>query len=279
MSQYDARICAIGSTAQNKGELLLGDNDQRAARNMHLKSEEWNRFKQTSTAQFLLWVKRHVLHGLPVVIGVYDNADLLGTPGVTDPQYDHIVPVVRIRSHHPLSGRRIYGNDHITFSDNGLFGTSRDRPYLYTYSFGGFPASRMQVEGNNGPLYGLPDYGRNFGIVITGVMDADGDTLPVRVTTSKNYEIPVMKRKSTTRPAPMPLTLTITVSKLTPGVDYKLYRYDRLAAVPDTHFNAHASAAAESWNIRLAADTTFTLKRNILSDEIAVYRAVKASAP
>jgi hypothetical protein len=278
MSQYDARICAIGQTPQNQGELLLGSNDRRAARQMHLKAAEWNGRDQVSTAQFLLWVKRQVLRDFPVIIGVYDNGYQLGTPDVSDPQYDHIVPVVRIQSHRAFSNREFHGNDRLTFSDNGLFGTPQDRPYFFTYSFASFPAYRWQVKGPDGPLYALPAYGRNFGIVITGVMDRDGDTLPVRVSTNKNYEVPVMPRKGTARPAPMPLTLAIAVSGLTPGVDYKLYRYDKLSAIPDAQFNARAASAAQSWTIRIATGSTCALTQNILSDEIAAYRCVRAGA-
>jgi hypothetical protein len=110
-------------------------------------------------------------------------------------------------------------------------------------------------------------------------MDADGDTLPVRVETSKNYEAPAMKDGSNARPAPMPLTLKITVSNLTPNTLYRLYRYSDLAAVPGSHFNARASAAADSWSIQIQSGSTYAFTQQILSDEIAVYRAVKATAP
>jgi hypothetical protein len=276
MSQYDARICAIGSTPQNKGELLLGENDGIAAERMHLRAIEWKGRKQKSTTQFLQWVKHQVLHDFPVIIGVYDNGDRLGTPGVADQQYDHIVPVMRIRSRHPLNSRGFFENDRLTFSDNGLFGTPRDTPYLYTYTFAAFPKSREQVKGKSGPLYGLPDYGRNYGVAITGVMDADGETLPVRVATNRNDEVPAMKNKATVRPAPMPLTLTITVSKLTPGVAYKLYRYNRIGAVPDSRFNANAPAASQTWDINISSGSKFVLTQNILSDEVAAYRCVRA---
>jgi hypothetical protein len=278
MSQYDARICAIGNIAQSRGELLLGANDHQAAKRMHLKSERWLTAKQTGTAAFLLWVKRHVLRGHPVIIGVYDNGYRLGTPGVADLQYDHIVPVVGIRSRHALGSRRYFANDRLTFSDNGLYGSARHYPYFFTYSFGGFQKSRQQVAGPADPIYGLPDYGRNFGIAITGVMDRDGDTLPVRLKTSVNDEQPSISYRSVARPAPKPLTLTITVSGLTPGVDYKLYRYDRLTAVPDSSFNLYASSAAQAWAIRIASGSTHSFTQNIFSDEIAVFRCVRADA-
>jgi hypothetical protein len=282
MSQYEARICAIGNTPQDKGEMLLGVNDRHAASKMRLNSIEWDGRKQRSTDQFLRWVKRHVACGFPVIIGVFNNEYLLygnTDPEAGDPQYDHIVPVVGIRSHHALSNRAYFGGDRLTFSDNGLWGDARDRPYHFSYSFKGFPGSRQQANARNGPVYSLPDYGRNYGIVITGVMDRNGDTLPVRVTTNKNDERPAMERRSNARPEPMPLTLTITVSGLTPNAAYRLYRYDNLEKIPDSQFNAHAARAAESWNIRISDGSTFTLTQEILSDEIAAYRCVRATAP
>jgi hypothetical protein len=278
MSQYEARICAIGNVPQNQGELLLGRNAPRAARRMHLQFVSWKAGHQAPPSQFLLWIKRHVLRGWPVIIGVYDNGYKLGTPHIHDNQYDHIVTVVGVHSQHAFSNHRFFGNDHLTFTDNGLVGTGLKRRYFFTYSFAGFPKSRKQVEGPTGPLYGLPDYGHNFGIAITGVADKDGDTLPVRLKASVNYELPKITSRSTARPTPMPLTLTITVSGLTPGVDYKLYRYDRLTAIPDRRFNANAASAAQSWSIRIASGSTFAFTQEILSDEIAAYRCVRADA-
>ena len=115
--------------------------------------------------------------------------------------------------------------------------------------------------------------------MITGVKDDDGDTLPVRVATNKNYELPAMKRKSNLRPRPMPLNLEVTVSGLTPGVRYRLYRYDELAAVPNSHFNAHANSAARAWDIQISSGSTYSMTESIQSDDVAVYRAVRATAP
>lgn len=281
VSQYDARICAIGLTPQNKGELLLGVNDTRAADRMRLKSEAWNDRQTAAPARFLQWVKRQVLRGRPVAIGVYNNEfKLYGKRAASagDPQYDHIVPVSRIRSRSPLHSRRYHGSDHITFSDNGLWGTRHYR-YFFTATFAKFPGNRAQANDPRGPLYRLPNYGHNFGIAISGVKDRDGDTLPVRVATNKNDESPAMARGGTKRPQPMPLTLAVTVSGLVPGVAYRLYRYDDLAKIPEHSFNASAANAAQSWDVKIAAGSTFTLRQEILSDEVAAYRCVRASAP
>ncbi|HEY8899603.1 MAG TPA: hypothetical protein VIM61_04270 [Chthoniobacterales bacterium] len=280
LSQYDARICAIGRTPQDRGELLLGVNDVRAADRMHLKSVTWDDRRTASPARFLQWVKRQVLRGRPVAIGVYNNEfKLYGRRAASagDPQYDHIVPVSRIRSQAPLHSRRYHGTDRVTFSDNGLWGTRHFR-YFFPATFAKFPGNRAQANDPRGPIYRLPDYGRNFGIAILGVKDRDGDTLPVRVATNRNDEVPAMARHSTDRPKPMPLTLTVTVSGLVPGVAYRLYRYDDLASIPEHDFNAAAGKAAQVWDLKITAGSAFTLRQDILSDEVAAYRCVPASA-
>jgi hypothetical protein len=282
VSQYTARQAAIGKVPQSQGEMLLGVNDRRAATALHLNSIEWKTSAEKSTDGFLRWVKRNILRGYPVAIGVFTNENLFygdTQPDAGDPQYDHIVPVVRVRSHHPFSSQRFFANDRITFSDNGLWGNSHHRPYFFSYPFAGFQLDRAQANAPTGPIYSLPNGGRNYGIAITGVMDRNGDTLPVRVATNKNYEAPAMVNGSNARPKPMPLTLRITVSGLEPGTPYRLYRYSDLKAVPDSGFNAHASAATATWDIRISSGTTFTTTQQILSDEVAVYRAVRASAP
>jgi hypothetical protein len=277
LSQYEARICAIGKTPQNQGEMLLGVNDMRAATQMHLRAVEWR--TPGNPDQFLGWVKRMVVRGHPVAIGVYNNEFILygsTDPNKGDAQYDHIVPVVGFRSvrlHNP----RVLPNDRIIFSDNGLFGTPADTPYIFTYVVSKFPGDRQQANTPNGAVYTLPNYGRNYGIAILGVRDDDRETLPVCVATNKNYESPSMVNGSSTRPSPMPLTLTVTVSDLTPGVTYRLYRYDHLSKVPDRAFNAAAGNARNTWTFR-ASGSSYTITQDIISDEVAVYRCVSAEA-
>jgi hypothetical protein len=280
MSQYEARICAIGKTPQDEGELLLGVNDLRAAAKMHLRAEEWNGRRQKNSAQFLRWVRNHVLRGHPVAIGVFNNEYQLY--GKTNPDaghhgYDHIVPVLSVATHRRApASRGAFATERLTFSDNGLWGTGGHYPYFFTYRFGAFPKDRQQANAPRGPLYSLPAGQRNYGIAILGVK---GDTLPVRVWTSVNHESPAMKNNTTRRPAPMPLTLTVVVSGLTPGVNYRLYRYNSVNAIPDSDFNARAAQATETRDIRIDTGSTYTFTQDILSDEVAAYRCVEAGAP
>jgi hypothetical protein len=167
----------------------------------------------------------------------------------------------------------------MTFSDNGLWSDSSYIPYIFAYRFGAMQRTRIQANAPSGPVYSLASDGRNYSIAIAGVTDVNHDTLPVRLSTDVNYEVPAMRDGSNQRPAPMPLVLTIAISNLVPGITYTLYRYDTLASVPDSRFNAHAQNASERWTIRLSAGSTYAFSQRILSDQVAVYRAVRATAP
>jgi hypothetical protein len=116
----------------------------------------------------------------------------------------------------------------------------------------------------------------NYGIVITGINDPNQETVPVLVDTDVNYENPEIKEGSNTRPASMTITLTITVSNLTPNEKYNLFRYNSLTSVPDSGFNAKAANAFERWVLQLTTTTTYQMTKKIQSDEVAVFRCVKA---
>jgi len=282
LSQYDARILANGTTNQNResSQLLLGVNDANAATRMHLNMTRWN---GTGTTPFLPWVKRNIVEGKPVIIGVYANSYLFdgdSSANAGNSEYDHIVPVHSITSTHTLTDLTVYSDDTLTFSDNGLYGddTPAGSPYNFRYSLGLFPRTRAKANARNGPVYSLPLNVPNYGVAITGIKDAYKETVPVRIKTSVNYEIPEIVDGSNTRPASRNITLTTTVSGLKPGITYKLYRYNSMAAVPDGSFNANAAKASNAWTIMNSSGTTYTLSQTILSSQTVAYRAVPASA-
>jgi len=284
LSQYDARAIASPNIRQSlpDSQLLLGVNDVAAAKRMHLTAVPFNTAQQTTTAQFLTWVKTNVTAGYPVVIGVYTNEyrfDGNTDPNAGDSEYDHIVPVTGFSSSHPLTApAAYYADDAITFNDNGIWtGTPNGLPQnVFSYALGSFPATRRQANAAAGPVYSLSN-AKNYGIAITGVADLNRETVPVRLTTSTVGESPAMAEGSNTRPAPKPVTLTITVSGLTPGKTYNLYRYSSMAAVPDSNFNANAIKSAQKWKI-VATGSTYTMTQTILSSETAAYRAVPVTA-
>ena len=284
ISQYALRAIASHHTPQYKrsSQLLIGENDLYAASQLHLKAIEWDSEEEQSTPQFLAWIKENVIKGYPVIMGVYTNEFLFYSdtnPNAGDSDYDHIVPVFGISSHHPLNDFSYYPDDQIYFSDNGLWGNASQPPFLFDYPFSSFQANRQQANSKTGTLYSLSDDGTNYGIAITGVADINGNTLPVRIKTNVNYEKPAIENGTNECPSPMPLELTITVSDLKPYVRYRLYRYNDLESVPDSDFNAREDQAYESWEFDITSGSTYAITEKIRSDEIAVYRAVSASAP
>lgn len=285
VSQYDARALASRNRDQARqgSQLLLGVNDAYAAAQMRLQAVPWQGGSGTSANDFLVWVKTHVASGHPVLIGVYENLRLFedtDDDDAGDAQYDHIVSVIGVSSTRPVTTPAAYAADEVlTFSDHGLWSPEGKPDYLYRYAFGAFQATRQQANAADGAVYSLPRGASNHGLAITGIIDRDGQTLPVRLSTSVNDEQPAMPEGGRARPASRPLTLTVTVSGLKPGVPYTLYRYDSFQAVPDAAFNGNASKASKQWKLRGDGGSTYTLQESIRSDQVAVYRAVPDSAP
>lgn len=285
-SQYEARRLASPGVPQSNlnSQLLLGNNDVSTAVAMRLTAIPWNTARQQSTREFLVWVKSQVVAGYPVIIGVFTNKYRFCSelrPNAGDPDYDHIVPVLAISSERPLAvnARRCFPTDVITFSDNGLWSPSTTPPYLFSYHFDQFPRDRRQANGPRKPIYSLNSDGRNYGIAISGVKDLDGDTIPVRVTTSVNSEEPEIVDGSNTPPAPGPLELTVTVTIPDQNSVYRLYRYQAFSDVPVSHFNANSDNAVETWEIPANQGTTFVVTKSIFSNAVEVFRAVPVSAP
>ena len=287
-SQFTARAIASPGIAQNQegSQLLLGVNDSYAARRMRLEASEFYYPTQRTTRDFLDWVKSHVLAGHVVIIGVFNNGILLGewtkrTDG--DPDYDHIVPVLKFGSNASLANFPdvSYLADVITLSDNGLYGPFGTPPvYQFDYSFRlrSFTGTRVQANTPRGSVYLLKNKPANYGIAIKGVLDLDEVTIPVKLTSSLNFE-PEIGENSNTPPQPDPLTLTATVTIPDQTVAYNLYLYDGFDKVPVAGFNAAAATAAKTWYIPANSGPTFTTQVSTKTDATAVFRAVPASAP
>ncbi|QHD06937.1 C39 family peptidase [Pseudomonas sp. R76] len=284
VSQFDARAIASPNTKQSKrgSQLLLGVNDGAAAAQMRLKAVEWDSVTTPNANKFLAWVKGNVVSGYPVIISVYENFSQFENEdgGAGDDEYDHIVPVIGVSSTQPVTEpATYYADDVIAFSDNGLWSPDGKPKYLYRFKFGAFQANREEANDESRPVYSLPSGVKNYGVAITGIIDGDGKTLPVRLKTDVNEEKPAMGEGSNTRPASAKINLTVTVSGLKPDVEYNLYRYDSFDNVPESDFNAKASKAKKHWKVKIKDGATYVLKETIGSDQVAVYRAVPATAP
>lgn len=287
-SQFTARELASPRVRQSleTSQLLLGVNDLKAATAMRLTATNWQATRRSTTKDFMLWVKTNVLAGYPVVIGVFTNEYRFyrnSNPNAGDGEYDHIVPVLGIGSDEaPLNQNpKAYdGDDIITFSDNGLWNRSGTPTYTFSYHFADFPKTRAEANVRTGAIYSVKN-GTNYGIVFTGVADSGRHTIPVRLTTSFNYEKPSMANGASTAPSPMPLTLTVTVSIPDQKLAYNLYMYDNFANVPTARFNAPANVrkSVRTWKIPSNSGPTYTFDLPIMSNQTVVFRAVRSTAP
>ena len=286
VSQYDARALASPGVAQNLAgsQLLIGVNDVATAARMHLAATAWTPQQSPDPTQFLAWVKGNVARGYPVVLGLYTNNykfDGATSPNAGNSEYDHIVTVTGIQSRSAISNPVTYlADDRITIEDHGIWTDpgSTVPPFFFSFPAGTLQATRQQANAASAPVYSLASDTPNYGIAITGVLDTDRVTLPVRLTTSASSETPDMGDNATARPTSKPVTLTVTISNVTPGVDYNLYRYASMASVPDARFNGAAGQAAEKTAFTITSGTTYTTSVAIASSDVAVFRAVPASA-
>jgi hypothetical protein len=158
-------------------------------------------------------VKKEIIAGHPVVSTVFANEYLI--EGNTDPmagsdEYDHVIPVIGITA---ASATDYSKRDKIIFSDNGLYGDdAASAQYVFTYAFGTFPKGRKAANNPKTSVYSLANIGTNYGTSISGVVDLNGDTIPVRLTTSVKQENPIMVDGQSKAPKPSPLTLHAKVT-------------------------------------------------------------------
>ena len=285
LSQYEARAVASGSASQSDGgsQLLLGVNDGAFAARSHLEISRWS---GGTGAEFLAWIRGHVLQNHPVIIGLYANQRRFYgrlDPQAGSPEYDHIVSVLGVLPGGQTGAAVGPGGPdwELLFSDHGLLdadlaGNNRSR---FRVPFSSFARTRSQANQEQAPFYALPEGTPAYGVAVLGVKDRGRHTLPVRLSPSSSAETPEIVNGSSLRPAARPLELTITVTGLRPGLPYRLYRYDSLAAIPEGNFNAHGGAAARQWSLSIPHGTSVSLTDKIRSDEVAAYRAVPLSAP
>jgi hypothetical protein len=278
-SQWTARSLASPGLAQTKEEsqLLLGVNDMAAARRMKLQAVEFDSESQRSTPAYLAWVKSMVLRGHPVIIGVFLNMTAAEGELPGNSEYDHIVPVLGIGSRARLSStdRRYRPTDVISFSDNG----GAKRSSLHQARFSRFQLSRARANDPQAPLYSLQNRPMNYAAAVTGVLDPDRVTIPVRLAASADGEGLQDGVRMDAPPPPRPIELTATVTIPDPAVGYNVYLYDDFSEVPVRNFNALAANAIESWTIPPGSGSTWSKTITAMSDQTRAFRAVPVTAP
>ncbi|KAI9328503.1 hypothetical protein BDR26DRAFT_873797 [Obelidium mucronatum] len=309
LSQWDMRGNASPKVPQNdkngKSQLLLGSdgkagglgpngdgqgNAVKSASALGLTSTVFDVSIQDSQ-KYLMWVKKQVVSGNPVIIAVYFN---IPANAQNEDEYDHIVTVSKITSSSTANLNdfdNFHEDDVLTFEDHGKELTQ------VSYSFGDFIKTRAEAAASDNE-YSCPKAVKgsvwNYAIALTGVADKGKDTLPITITTNITEEpsktMGVDGGYVATRPSAVPVTLSVTVHNLTPGVKYNLYTFSggddvgsgalayQIATVPTGNFNANGKKAKKQV-IQIQSGSTFSLSETIDSDEMRFYRAVLATAP
>ncbi len=262
---------------------------------------------QAGFANFMRWIKAKIVAGDQVTLGVINAFD-------TSPPYSHIVNVIRVESNYPASDTAYHADDVLYIDDHGLMtlgdynpaippgttSTSDCAPFVFGYSF-----AKWATSVGSRKIYGIPlptSRSRNYAYAVSGVLDSQGNTLPVQLSITNNdnpmnpiagynYEAPMIGTSivgnsfTNTLPTAIRLTLSATVSGLVTGNAYNLYLYKFTArpllgafAVPTSNFNANAGLATQTLSF-VATGPTYTSVVEALSSDTIAFRAVPATAP
>jgi hypothetical protein len=271
-SQWTARSLASPQVPQTQGssQLLLGNNDLAAARRMRLNAVAFDTGNRDTPARFLAWVKNRFVRGDVVIIGVNNNVRILGEPipGQIG-SYDHIVPVLGIGESAP--------SDTITISDNGLHNVGPTYPFRYTYRFADFPLSRRAANMWGGPIYSLALGSHHYGTAVTGIVDPNGETIPVSLTSSSDGE--GLQNQSRLVSPPPASRIRLTAHVRIPDVtrSYTVYMYDTFSKVPTSDFAAQSAKAVAAWTIPAGSGKHWSVTVPALSSDTRVFRAVRTA--
>jgi hypothetical protein len=117
---------------------------------------------------YMSWIKNEVIAGRQVTVGLLLR-------GGADPQYDHEVSVIKIGTNHSVTDPTYYDDDVLYFDDHGAYalvgnkvnkgnpaipyGSGSDSagctPYVFGYSFGSLPHTRVQANAGTAQAYSI----------------------------------------------------------------------------------------------------------------------------
>lgn len=232
------------------GEVIISENDDELLTALKMKFDEWD--YNTAVPQYkayLVWTKKHLSEGHPVIITVY-------VKGMDDPDFDHIIPVVGYRSGDVDA---FHGSDELVFNDN-----FKSKPF--TRTFDSLWDERSMKRNDGKYEYCIPK-NVEYGVAVTGIVDNDNETVPVSLSVDSWNEPNV-----TLGDAPKTLKATIKIRSLTPGTKYVLMKYTDCSKMPDSGF---LKAPGETVTSFAATGPSATLTDSFPSNSLAVYRCVK----
>lgn len=231
-------------------ELIVSENDDELLDALKLNYDEWD--WNASTPQYkdyLIWAKKHLSKGHPVIMTVYVN-------GMDDPDYDHIVPAVGYKSADITSFNK---NDELIFND--LF---QKTPFVRT--FDSIWDDRSMQRNDSKYEYCIPK-DVEYGVAITGVADNNNETVPVSLSIDAWDEPNVTAGEN-----PREVHATIKISSLTEGMNYVMLKYTDYGKVPDQDF---LNSQADQIKAFTATGSSVTFRDSFMSNTLAVYRCVQ----
>lgn len=248
-SQY--KIREIFDPTQRRD--LWIENNGPVLKALRLTSEQWN-FKQAKPQykSFLVWMKKHIRRGHPVIMGVY-----YWDPEDPDADYDHIVPAIGATS---KDFSRYLPEDALTFNDNYA-------RHPFTRLFRTLHDTRSMEHNGADFEYCVPQE-VDYGCAVTGIRDDNRETRPVRVKVDRWSEPDPWRGQ-----APVTFRATIAARSLTAGRSYVLLRYDDYRKVPVKGFLANPCAWSRTFT---AAGPTAVFSDSFKSNGVAIYRCVPA---
>lgn len=231
-------------------ELIVSENDDELLNALKLNFEEWN--YDTVTPQYksyLVWIKKHLEEGHPVIITVY-------VKGMDDPDYDHIVPV---NGYISSDSNKFHEKDKLIFNDN-----FEKKPF--TRTFKSIWDERSMKRNNSQYEYCIPK-NVEYGVAVTGIVDKNKETVPVSLSIDSWNEPNVSLGE-----APKKINATIHINSLIPGQKYVLLKYTDYTKVPDRDF---INSSADKVNAFIATGSSITLSDSFMSNTLGIYRCVK----
>lgn len=185
------------------GELLLGVNYKVAMGKLKI---AYTTFTGTGYAAFFGWAKQRLARGEGVVTVAFYR-------GATDPDYDHIMPVVGVET---ASLNGTYAPDDVFRVNSGYSLTT----------------ARRLASGWWCPASNKNDTLVNAGCVPVNTLWGHSVLGPVYAGIGPAVALSVVQTSEPSRPKSVTMTGVVTVSGLRAGVAYVLYRVDKLASVP-----------------------------------------------
>jgi hypothetical protein len=235
------------------GEVLVYVNDTLALSTLKLNFVEWDPNPPSPQYKnYFVWVKEHLDSLQPVIITLYVS-------GLSDPDYDHIVPATGFYAQHVNT---YTSTDSLTFNDN--FATT---PFYRVFStlYG-----TRSVANSSAPFPYYVPQNVDYGVAVTGIKDSLRQTRPVHIVLNVDSEPNV-----TIGMKPVMLKAQIIADSLTIGKSYAMLRYNDYNTLPSCNFSPSNANAVTYFT---ATAVTKTVIDSFMSDTAVFYRCIPYSA-